>query len=245
LSAEGAATLSWGTRVANAETGALVGGSLGFACGFLEGYYRKGNVEDALKAGENEALIGGGAGLVFGFAGAATSVWARYLNGIFLLGGGALALNHIYQGEDLVIKSIRTACGVIGLGIGVRTLGKSNFPANYFDDLARAGTVDPDSLVVVLGKFSRDGATYIDVAISLKATFLQVKYWLLVGKVLTLAEAWEINKAFLKQQIREGKQFILSHDPSEATGFFLREVAYLEQLGFRFMKDGLIWRAIR
>jgi RHS repeat-associated protein len=121
LSAEGAATLAWGTRVANAETGALVGGSLGFACGFLEGLYRTGSVEGALDAGANEALIGGGAGAVFGFAGAATSVWARYLNGIFLLGGGALALNHIYQGEDLAIKTIRSACGVIGFGLGFST----------------------------------------------------------------------------------------------------------------------------
>jgi hypothetical protein len=62
---------------------------------------------------------------------------------------------------------------------------------------------------------------------------------------MTWDEIWEINKAFLRQQIGAGKQIILSHDPSKATGFFLREVAYLEDLGYRFVKENWVWKAIR
>ena len=114
LLAEEATVLSFETRVANSETGALVGGSLGFACGFIEGLYRTGSVAAAVDAGITEGLVGGAAGAAFGYAGAATAIWARYVTGIFGLAGGALAIAHAYQGEDLATKSIRTTCGVIG-----------------------------------------------------------------------------------------------------------------------------------
>ncbi len=246
LVAEGAGVMQWGTRVANSDTGALVGGSLGFACGFLEGLYRTGSVDEAVTAGSAEALIGGGAGAVLGYVGAAQSVWARYLNGIFLLGGGALAINHVYQGEDLAVKSIRTACGVVGLALGSNALKSSpKFPASYFDDIARLGTRNPNSPVVVLGKSFEGGKKYINVAAHYKASYLKARDWRKLMQKLNSDELWKINKAFLQQQIQDGKQFILSHDPSTASGFFLKEVSYLEQLGFTFIKDGWIWRAFR
>ncbi|MDX1926135.1 MAG: putative Ig domain-containing protein [Pirellulaceae bacterium] len=131
--AEYAGTLNWGTRVANSDTGAVVGGSLGFACGFLEGFYRTGDVDQALDTAIEQALIGGGAGAVLGFVGAGNVVWARYLNGIFGFAGAALAINHVYQGEDIVIKSIRTACGVIGLGLGVAGTRAPKAPKGIVD----------------------------------------------------------------------------------------------------------------
>jgi hypothetical protein len=33
-------------------------------------------------------------------------------------------------------------------------------------------------------------------------------------------DAWKINEAFLRQQLKQGMKIILSHDPAKATGFF-------------------------
>lgn len=60
-----------------------------------------------------------------------------------------------------------------------------------------------------------------------------------------MEEIWKINESFLDQQIKSGKQIILSHDPLKATGFFKREVAYLERLGYKFKPDNWVWKAVK
>lgn len=241
--AEYAGTVNFGTRVANSDTGALVGGSLGFACGFLEGLYRTGSVDEAITSGSAEALIGGSAGAILGFAGAGNAVWARYLNGIFGFAGSAVAINHVYQGEDLVIKTIRSACGVVGLGLGIAATKAPKFPNNYFDDIARLATRNAESTIVVIGKFRADGKSYIKVAAHLKATYLKIGNWRELARKLTPDELWKINEAFMDQQIRAGKRIIISHDPTKATGFFAKEISYLEKMGYIFEQKGWIWEA--
>ena len=56
---------------------------------------------------------------------------------------------------------------------------------------------------------------------------------------------WNINKEFLKQQEAAGKAFLLSHDPSQATGFFKREVEQLADMGYRFVQEGELWRGVK
>lgn len=56
---------------------------------------------------------------------------------------------------------------------------------------------------------------------------------------------WNINETFLSNQLKEGKTFILSHDPATATGYFKQEVNFLEQKGFEFIKEGSTWKAIK
>jgi hypothetical protein len=117
--------------------------------------------------------------------------------------------------------------------------------AGFFDDFARAATRNPDSSTVVLGKFAEGGVSYVKVAAHFKASYFKVVDWANATRGLSQGEIWKINEAFLRQQIQAGKQVILSHNPATATGFFAKEVGYLEALGYRFVQEGWFWRAVR
>ena len=64
-------------------------------------------------------------------------------------------------------------------------------------------------------------------------------------KGLSPNETWKINEAFLKQQLRAGKNVVLSHDPAKATGFYAREVAFLKDAGYTFKQENWVWKAVR
>lgn len=120
-----------------------------------------------------------------------------------------------------------------------------------FADIARHATENADSPYVVLGKgIQSDGSLikgklYTKVAAHFKATYFKLDNWRDLVKKLNATELWKVNEAFLDQQIRAGKQIILSPDPSKATGFFLKEVSYLEDTGFKFVKEGWAWKAVQ
>jgi hypothetical protein len=95
-----------------------------------------------------------------------------------------------------------------------------------------------------LGKTLEDGVRYSKVADHYKASYFKLDNWRDLTKQLTPDELWRINESFLDQQMRAGKQIILSHDPTKATGFFQREVSYLERLGYEFVQDGWVWKAV-
>ena len=98
---------------------------------------------------------------------------------------------------------------------------------------------------MVIGKFAETGQSYQKVAAHLDATYFKVENWRELSQTLSKEELWQINKAFLSQQIKAGKQVILSSDPATATGTFPREVQYLKDLGYHFVKDGWVWEAVR
>ena len=56
---------------------------------------------------------------------------------------------------------------------------------------------------------------------------------------------WQINKAFLEQQIKQGKTIYLSHDPDKADGYFKKEVKYLKKQGYSFIPEGDMWKAVK
>lgn len=56
---------------------------------------------------------------------------------------------------------------------------------------------------------------------------------------------WQINKTFLIQQIKKGKEILLSHDPLKATGAYKKEIDLLIDKGFKFIKKGNIWEALK
>jgi len=62
---------------------------------------------------------------------------------------------------------------------------------------------------------------------------------------MTPDQKWQINEAFIDQQLAAGKQFMCSHDPAKAVGFFLDEVEYLEGVGYHFVRDGIYWKAVK
>ena len=82
---------------------------------------------------------------------------------------------------------------------------------------------------VVLGR-SADG--YSVIAETKGATYFNTtdKIWDATRAMKGVGDKgmWRINKAFLKQQIKAGKQFYLASNPAVGqNGFFIKEVAYL------------------
>ncbi|MBT8372988.1 MAG: hypothetical protein KJO34_18635, partial [Deltaproteobacteria bacterium] len=134
------------------------------------------------------------------------------------------------------------------LDIDTKT-GWKNFPdkssQKYFDDLAAKATRNSDSSKVVLGKGFENGKSFTKVAAHYKASYFRLDNWMDVSKTHTPDEIWRINESFLDQQIKAGKEIILSHNPANASRFYLREVQYLEDLGYKFVQDGWVWRAAK
>ena len=119
---------------------------------------------------------------------------------------------------------------------------------DWFDDVARQATRNPGSDKLVLGHFSQDTISYQKVAAHYKATYFKLDDWKSVTKGMSQDEIWRINKVFLTQQIRKGKQILFSHDPLKARpkSFFEREVNFLRDLGYSFkQKNQWTWEAVR
>lgn len=69
--------------------------------------------------------------------------------------------------------------------------------------------------------------------------------WDEIVKIVGEENIWNINEQFLSQQVDQGKEFILSHDPNKASGYYAKEVQFLIDKGYKFIKDGNIWKAIQ
>ena len=112
--------------------------------------------------------------------------------------------------------------------------------------IAQRATHNPLAKEVVLGKFNEAGVSYLKVAKARGATFFDIDNWDDVVKKVGESNVWNINAAFIRQQVAKGKSIIFSHDPGKATGFFLKEVNLLKDLGYKtFVKDGAIWKALK
>ena len=118
-------------------------------------------------------------------------------------------------------------------------------PQHFFDDLAKKSTRNPDSDTMVLGKFNEGGKSYTKVAAHHKATYFKMENWKQTTAGMSNDEIWKINESFLKQQIQQGKNIVLSHDPAKATGFYAREVEFMKSLGYQFKQENWVWKAVR
>ncbi len=119
---------------------------------------------------------------------------------------------------------------------------------DWFDGVARAATKIPDSGKLVLGHFTKKGVSYQKMAAHYKATYFKVDDWASVTKGLSRDEIWKVNETFLNQQIKQGKQILLSHNPATARAgsFFEKEVTYLGRLGYTFKQNNQwTWEAMR
>lgn len=64
---------------------------------------------------------------------------------------------------------------------------------------------------------------------------------------MTDDEIFEINKRFLEIETSSGRDILLSHNPDTFLGdgsFYSRELQFLVDNGYSFVKAGEIWRAI-
>lgn len=57
---------------------------------------------------------------------------------------------------------------------------------------------------------------------------------------------WKINEYFLKQQIKQNKEILLSHDPNthiDTDSYYGKELRFLKSKGYEFIEYGDIWKA--
>lgn len=80
------------------------------------------------------------------------------------------------------------------------------------------------------------------------AQYFQLKNYNELEKIYSEDEIWKINEKFLDIQTSSGREIYLSHNPEEflsSNTFFGRELKYLEDNGYKFIKEGDLWHAIR
>lgn len=89
---------------------------------------------------------------------------------------------------------------------------------------------------------------YTSVAKDIGAQYFQLDNWDEFANKYSDDEIWKINEKFLDIQTSSGREIYLSHDPNlyiGDTSFYSREIQYLENNGYEFVKEGDIWHAIR
>ena len=155
-------------------------------------------------------------------------------------GAGMLMKLARHGGADYVNKMMKSV-RVGGVLSDAPVPGRS-----LVEEFALQGTHNADSGTVVLGKTFEAGKGYMYcVATEHQATHFYLEDWDDIAMWWNRDEMWGINRAFLEQQLQQGKKFILSHDPNTATGAFQREVYFLRKNGYEFVEKGQVWEAVK
>lgn len=126
------------------------------------------------------------------------------------------------------------AGAAIGFGVGAvvgAVAGGKAGAGSWYNSMAHEFT-NAGSSEVVLGR----SGTYETVAQSRGSTYFHTTdaRWTEVHDMFGVGDRgmWNINKAFLNQQISAGNTFVLANNPTTSGGFyFLKEVAYLASKG--------------
>ncbi len=102
---------------------------------------------------------------------------------------------------------------------------------------------------VVLGKFEKgSNSSYDAVAQDIDAQYFNLDEWDDLAEQYSDDEIWKINERFLDIQTSSGREIYLSHDPALFEGdgsFYSREIQYLYDNGYKFIKEGDLWHAVR
>lgn len=147
------------------------------------------------------------------------------------------------------IKGIRAGVAARRAGIQAMDRGMS------FGDYARQATKNANSRTLVLGKHDAarfGGQPYNVVARNTKSTYFQLDNWDEISSKLG-GDVWGINKEFLNQQWKQGKEILFSHNPWEASklggpnNYFEKEVLHLIDLGAKdFVKtESGLWKLVK
>lgn len=110
---------------------------------------------------------------------------------------------------------------------------------------AKRATKNPNSSEVVLGKFKQNNISYIEVAKKRNATYFHLDDWDNVVNTIGEKNIWRVNEQFIHEQLLQNKNFILSHNPFSATGYYKKEIEYLTKQGYQFAQNGDIWRVLK
>jgi hypothetical protein len=143
-----------------------------------------------------------------------------------------------------------------GLDKGIKETGEKlarnirKFTQKEIDDYVKFATKNPDANKVMLGMWD-DGkpTSYVSKAGKDYTCFDMGNEWDDIKALVNGSndEMWRINKQFIDEQYKLGKEFWSSHNPFSPGNeqIFAREITYLIDLGVKdFEKTGDLWRAI-
>lgn len=81
------------------------------------------------------------------------------------------------------------------------------------------------------------------------AQYFQLDNWNELSSIYLDDEIWKINEKFLDIETSSGREIYLSHDPTDYiddnSSFYSKELNYLSKNGYKFVREGNIWHAIR
>lgn len=165
-----------------------------------------------------------------------------------LAGAGKMIANAADDIGDTLTTTGKNLDDVLDVGessIKSSVLSIEDAEAFAFD--AIKGGKNADS--VVLGKFENGASTsYNSVAKEMGAQYFQLDNWADLESKYSADEIWKINERFLDIQTSSGREIYLSHDPIKYIGdnsFYSKELEYLIDNGYNFVKEGDIWHAVR
>jgi filamentous hemagglutinin len=125
----------------------------------------------------------------------------------------------------------------------------SNLIQKTFDQAAVSSTHNAGSQEVVLGRYIADSSeSYDAIARSRGATYFSVSDWSAVQGQLGADQMWNINKAFLDQQISQGKTFVFTANPAAAStnSYTYLEYDHLLRSGYQIEPtSGGLYRAVK
>ncbi len=90
--------------------------------------------------------------------------------------------------------------------------------------------------------------SYDSIAKAMDAQYFNLENWNELSSQYSGEEIWKINEKFLDIQTSSGREIYLSHNPMDYVGdgsYYSKEVQYLMDNGYRFIKEGEVWHAIR
>lgn len=133
----------------------------------------------------------------------------------------------------------------------------ANYTQKNIDDLTKLTTHNASSNTALLGKYTEESVTsYEQIAYENGFTYFDAgnQGWADIASVNPQL-AYDVNAQFLKEQIKSGKEFVLSDNPDVAMDLFKqlgdkapsysKEMEQLREAGYSWVKDGEFWRAIK
>ncbi len=102
---------------------------------------------------------------------------------------------------------------------------------------------------VMLGKYEKNSsASYDEMAKAYDCQYFNLDNYDKLATQYSKDEIWKINQKFLDIETSSGREIYLSHNPKINLGkgtFYSRELQYLLDNGYHFVREGEIWHAIR
>lgn len=102
---------------------------------------------------------------------------------------------------------------------------------------------------VMLGKYEEGSLnSYDEMAKDYGSQYFHLKNWDELSRNYSKEEIWKINQKFLDIETSSGREIYLSHYPFDYIGgdsFYSSEIKYLQDAGYKFVREGDIWHAIR